>query len=197
MRRLSSLVLILTLLRLGFAQTGAQSISIPPLTEVEIELLDNLSSETMRDGQSVAFKVVKPVVVNGATIIDAGLPVFGEVRSVQSAGAWHKAGCFDLVLKPVRLEDGLTVTLDFQRPKLLGTRKEKTGEVIGTSMMLTYYFPLIPVALIGGAKKGKPYQIRAGERYLVHVVSSERASASSESSEPSVSEHPKAKPSPQ
>jgi len=52
----------------------------------------------------------------------------------------------------------------------LNARGEKTGEAIGTALVMTYYFPLIPAALIAGSRKGKPFKVRAGERYLVYVT---------------------------
>jgi len=38
-----------------------------------------------------------------------------------------------------------------------------------------YYFPLIPVALLASSRKGKPFKVRAGERYRVYVVGVEDA----------------------
>ena len=184
MQRLLSLILVFAVWRLGLAQTLTQPTVIPERTEVEIELLDNLSSENLHAGQSVSFRIVRPVVVDGATIMAADMLVSGEVKAVQSSGAWRKAGRFDLVLKPVKLDNGTIVRLDFQRPRLRGTKAEKAGTAIGAAMVLTYYFPLIPVALISSARKGQPYNIRASERYLVYVVSSERSAGLGPSSAP-------------
>ncbi len=184
MRKLLSLVLIFPLMQSGQAQIETHSTTMPPNTEVEIELLENIFSEALRAGQCVAFKVVNPVVVDGTTIMPAGMPVSGEVKAVQSARAWRKAGNFDLLLKPIHLEDGAVVQLDFARPKLLRTKKEKTGNTVATSLALAYYFPLIPAALISWAKKGKAYNIRSGERYLVYVVSSTPEVAPQKTMEP-------------
>lgn len=192
-RRLLALALVISLVHLANAQTDAPQMTVPEGTQVEIQLLDNLSSETLRDGQSVAFKVSRDVAVNGATLMPAGMPVSGEVKAVQAAGAWHKAGSFNLIFKPVRLEDGSMVQLDFHRPKLKSTKGETTGNAIGTTLMLTYYFPLIPVALIGGARKGEPYAIRAGERYLVYVVAAPTGDKAAREAAPAsrVTESPK------
>jgi len=178
MQKMLSLVVVFAMLHTGPAWTEQQAPVIPQNTEVEIELLESVSSETLHDGQTVSFKIVRPVVENGATVMAAGVAVSGEVKSVKTSGAWHKAGAFDMVLKPVRLEDGSIVSLDFPRPKLRGTKKEKTTVAIAAPPILAYYFPVIPVLLIGAARKGKPFEIRAGERYLVYVVSSARAAES-------------------
>jgi hypothetical protein len=168
----------------GFAQGQAHSTVIPPHTAVEIELLDHVSSESLHTSQAVRFKVLTPVVVNGTTVITAGTPIEGEVRAVQASGAWQKAGRFDLGLKPLLLADGTKVNLDFQRPKLRGVKAEKTGMAIAGGLYLTYYFPLIPFALVEGAKHGQPYDIRAGERYLVQVISCEPAAPTAPAKEP-------------
>jgi hypothetical protein len=158
-------------LRLVTGQNEPPPARVPVGTKVEIELLDDLSSESLHNGESVAFKVVSPVVVNGTIHIPAGTPVSGEVKGVQAAHSWHKAGSFALIFHPVQLDDGSVVQLDFAPTKIQGTRGEKTMSAIGTSMVLTYYFPLIPLVLVGAARKGQAYKIKAGERYLVYVVS--------------------------
>jgi hypothetical protein len=175
MFKIFPLVTVFGYVLLGLAQGPAHSTVIPAQTAVEIELLDHVSSESLHTGQAVRFRVLTPVVVNGTTVIAAGTPIEGEVRTGRSSGAWRRAGWFDLGLKPLLLADGTKVKLDFQHPKLRGVRAEKTGAVIADSIFLTYYFPLIPIALVESAKHGKPYEIRAGERYLVQVISSEPA----------------------
>jgi len=165
-------LLVFAFLRCGLSQTASHPAAIPQHTEVEIELIDSVSSETLHSGQPVAFKIVRPVVVNGKRLLAADTPVSGEVAAVKASGAWRKAGSFDLRLKPIQMDDGSIVQLDFHRPERLGTKMEKTGAAVEKSFFLTYYFPLIPVELVKSAKKGKPYNIRSGERYLVYVVSS-------------------------
>lgn len=168
-----SFVVAFASLPAGLAGGQTQPRVIPPQTAVEIELLDHVSSESLKVGQPVRFKVVTPVVVEGTTVIAAGTPVEGEVRAGRASGAWQRAGRFDLGLKPLLLADGTTVKLDFVRPKLRGVKVQQTAAAIAGGLYLAYYFPLIPVALVEGAKHGKPYDIRAGERYLVQVISSE------------------------
>jgi hypothetical protein len=174
MQRLLALVLVCTLLPTGGAQTGIERGVIPPHTAVEIELLENLSSETLHAGQSVSFKIVRPVEVDGVTVMTAGMRIPAEVRTVRSSGAWRKSGYFDLVFKPVPLKNGYIVQLDFYRPKLLGTKGDKTVSAIETSAGVVYAFPLLPFMVAAASRRGRPYTVRSGERYLVYVVASER-----------------------
>ncbi len=166
-------VLVFASLQAAPAGGQAQTTLIAPQTPVEIELLDTVSSESLKVGQPIRFKVVTAVVVGGSAVIAAGTPIEGEVRAGQASGAWQRAGWFDLGLKPLLLADGTRVTLDFLRPKVRGVKAEKTSAAIAGGIGLAYYFPLIPVVLIESAKHGKPYNIRAGERYLVQVIASE------------------------
>ncbi len=179
MRKVFVVVLALGALQPGLSSAGAQGTPVPPQTPVEIELLENLSSQTMQAGQSIGFKVVRPVLVNGTTLLEAGAQVTGEVKTVQASRAFAKNGAFDLILRPIRLGNGTLLHLDFYRPKMRSSAKEKTGAAIVMIPVLAYYFPLIPVAVYDAVRRGKPYEIREGERYLVYVISSESPTANS------------------
>jgi len=106
------------------------------------------------------------------------------VMAANAAGHWGKAGAFDLRLDPLKLADGTQIRLDFHRPTRVRTRGEKAGEDVLTSMVLMYYFPLIPVALLTSSRKGKPFKVRAGERYRVYVVGVEEPAKTTDSPKP-------------
>ncbi len=93
MRKVFVVVLALGALQPGLSSAGAQGTPVPPQTPVEIELLENLSSQTMQAGQSIGFKVVRPVLVNGTTLLEAGAQVTGEVKNSTSvAGVCEERG---------------------------------------------------------------------------------------------------------
>lgn len=177
MRRMLALLLGTALAQSDFAQVTAQSVAVPRGTGVEIELLQDVSSDSLKAGQSIPFKLVRPIELNGETLLPATTPATGIVATVRKSGQWRKSGAFDLTLQPLKLVDGTLVHLDFYRPRRRGERMEKAGTSIGATMYFAYYFPLIPVALIAQARKGKPFVIRSGERYLVYVTSTEAAPA--------------------
>ena len=147
--------------------------TVPVNTPVEIELQEGLSSETLHPGQEIAFKVIRPVIVDGETVISAGTPLAGEVRGAQKAGAFRKAGMLQLALKAIRLENGSLIQLEFPSPRVRSATREKTATGIAAGPVMLYYFPLIPFALAENVKKGAPFTIRAGERYRVYVVRSD------------------------
>lgn len=171
MSRMLAAVLLLALPHPGIAQPAPP---IPDQTPVEIELLQTLSSETMKNGQAVAFRIVTPVVVDGVTVLEPNTPVAGEIKTVNSSGAWQKDGALQLSLKPILRSDGTLVQLDFAHPKLLRPRTSKAATAIGLALMspvMLYYLPAVPIGVIAASRHGKPYEIRAGERYRVYVTS--------------------------
>jgi hypothetical protein len=170
MRRLVAISVVLSTARLELAQVSRQPTVPQSRVEVEIELLEDLSSETLHAGQSIAFKLVRPLDVDGRALLSAGAPVTGKVIKVQTAGNWKRNGAFDLTLDPLQLADGRLAPIEFHHP----SHKNGTGEKISAGVLngfvMSYYFPLIPLALIQAAPKGKPFRIRAGERYLVYAA---------------------------
>ncbi len=182
MRRMLPLLLSSALAQLQSAQVITQAVSIPRGTAVEIELLQDVSSETLKAGQTIPFKLVRPVELKGETLLPAGAPATGIVETVQTSRKWGKSGAFNLALQPLKLADGTIVRIDFPRSsprRTSGNKVEKAVDGTATAIFVAYYFfPLIPVALIAKVRKGKPFTIRSGERYLVYVTSTEAAPAS-------------------
>lgn len=155
---------------------SAQNVPIPLHTAVEIKILEDISSQTLRAGQTIAFDVDHDVLSHGATVIAEGTRVMGEVTQVKAAGVAGRPGSLDLALKPIRLADGSMVQLDFYRPKRRSGKGEKTAYGIAAPFVLFYYWPLLPIAAVQESRNhGQPYLVKAGERYLVYVVSTQPA----------------------
>jgi len=171
MRRLLALLLNIALVQAQLPQAANSVVSVPRGLGVEIELLQDVSSETLKAGQTVPFKLVRPIEVNGETLLPAGTSATGVVEAVQTSSHWGKGGAFDLTLQPLQLADGTLVHIDFPRPQKKSEQAENVGRRTTAVMYYSYYFPLIPVALIAHARRGKPFTIRSGERYLVYVTS--------------------------
>jgi predicted DNA-binding antitoxin AbrB/MazE fold protein len=196
MRSLLALLLITTLGPPQSALATTQEVTLSAGTEVEIELLQDVSSETMKAGQIIPFRLVRPIEINGQIVLVAGTSATGTVETVRTARKWGKNGAFDLRLQPLKLADGTLVDIDFYRPQRTSEKAKKTSVkaakagkdiaegTVAAVYMTYFYFPLIPVALIAGARKGKPFNIRSGERYLVYITSTDVAPA------PTVTEAP-------
>ena len=182
MRPFVSVVLILSLTYCGFGQVAPPAAVVPTGTGVEIELLENISSESLKAGQSVAFKLVRGLEVNGVTLLPAGTRFSGTVTSANPSGHWGKAGAFDLKLDPLKLADGALVRVDFHRPARVNAREEEEGrdDRIGDRNDLLFSADPGPDRRIA---QGQAFKVRAGERYLVYVTGTE-APAATESPKP-------------
>ena len=168
-------MLTISLVCSGFGQTPVPRDALRPGIEVEIELLETISSETLHAGETVPFKLLRGLECDGVTLLPAGTPFVGTVTRANAKGHWGKAGSFDLKLEPLKLPDGTLVRLDFHRVAKRSERDEKTAETIDTAIQMAGHFPIIPVALIAASRKGRPFTIRAGERYLVYTTGTEAA----------------------
>ena len=171
---------------------SAQNVSVPLHTAVEIKILEDISSQTLHAGQTIAFEVDQDIQSDGVTVIAKETRVTGEVTQVKAAGVAGRPGSLDLALKSIRLADGSTVQLDFYRPKKRSGKGEKTAYGIVAPFVLFYYWPLLPIAAVQESRNhGQPYLAKAGERYLVYVVSTRPASEESEQLTPPASASPK------
>lgn len=133
-------------------------------TPVEIELLAEASSEKMKAGDIVNFKVVQPVVYKGVVIIDKDAVAKARISEAKKAGRWGKAGKLEWVLQDVVSVDDGRIPLRFTQ-RNVGDSKGSTVAVaaVATTVLLG------PLGLLWGLKKGKPVVIQPGNRYNVFV----------------------------
>jgi hypothetical protein len=177
MCRLLTLLLSTVLSQLQFAQSTNQGVSVPSGTGVEIELLQDLSSQTLQAGQAIPFRLVRPIEVKGETLLPVGTSVTAIVETSQKAGHWGKKGTFDLRFQPLKLVDGTLVHIDFARPQKKSEAGEKAERAVELGLDFPEDYPYLLILPILKARKGKAVSVRSGERYLVYVISTEAAPA--------------------
>ena len=176
MRRLFALLLSAALAPFQCAQTNNQMVAVPPGTGVEVELLQDVSSQTLRARQTIPFRLIRALEVKGETLLPAGTPVTARVETVQKAGHWGKKGAFDLKLQPLKLADGTLIHIDFARPQKQSETGEKVTSGVEAAADFAEDYPYLLVLPILKARKGKASSIRSGERYLVYITSTEAPS---------------------
>lgn len=144
--------------------TPTKEVVIDDGTPVEIELLAEASSEKMKAGDIVNFKVIQPVVYKGVTIIDKDAVAKARISEAKKAGRWGKAGKLEWVLQDVVSVDDGRIPLRFTQ-RNVGDSKGSTVAVaaVATTVLLG------PLGLLWGLKKGKPVVIQPGNRYNVFV----------------------------
>jgi hypothetical protein len=133
-------------------------------TEMEVELKNNASGQELKVGDIVDFTIVRPVLVNGVTIIDKGASARGRITTAKKAGHWGKAGKLEWAMQDVQAVDGNRLPARFTKREV---GDSKGGTVAVGAVATTVLFP--PAALLWGLKKGKPAIIAAGNRYTVFV----------------------------
>ncbi len=139
-------------------------VKVPDGAEVEIELKNNASGQELKVGDIVDFTVVRPVQVNGVTVIDKGASARARITTAKKAGHWGKAGKLEWAMQDVQAIDGNRLPARFTKREV---GDSKGGTVAVGAVATTVLFP--PAALLWGLKKGKPAIIAAGNRYTVFV----------------------------
>jgi hypothetical protein len=139
-------------------------IKVPDGTEIEIQLKSNVSGQDANVGDIVDFTVVRPVVVNGVTIIEKDAYARGRITTAKKSGRWGKAGKLEWAMQDVQTVDGNRIPARFTKRD---TGESKGGTVAVAAVATTVL--LGPVGLLWGLKKGKAAVIPAGNRYNVFV----------------------------
>ena len=139
-------------------------VKVPDGTEIEVELRNNVSGQEVKVGDIVDLTVVRPVQVNGVTVIDKGASARARITTAKKAGHWGKAGKLEWAMQDVQAIDGNRLPSRFTKRD---TGDSKGGTVAtATAITAVLFFPAAP---LWGFKKGKPAVIPAGTRYTVFV----------------------------
>src|SRR4030095_396760 len=122
---------------------------IPDGTQVDIEAPYTLNSMDFKPNDKISFRVVNPVKVNGATVIEQGAVATGKIDKAKRGGHFGKAGLFVWTMQTVTGVDGSQIPLRVAPTRLRGDSK---AAKVATQMIITgALLPLIaPVALMHG-----------------------------------------------
>ncbi|WP_421837774.1 hypothetical protein [Novosphingobium sp.] len=156
---------------------------IPALAPVDLVLDTDLGSKISKTGETFAFHLARPIVIDGHELVPAGTPGQGEVIHAKKAGGSGTAG--ELVLAARYLSVGS------QRLRLrsmhIAQRSEDAIGKVDAFNAATVMSP-VPVALVGFAitgrnnvfPKGTPAIAKTAE--VFHVPSSDGGGATSDTS---------------
>ena len=144
--------------------TEAVTVKVTDGTEIEIQLTNNLSGQEAKVGDLVDFTVLRPVQVNGVTVIEKDASARARVTTAKKAGRWGKAGKIEWAMQDVQAVDGSRLPARFSK-RAVG---DSSGGTVAVAAVATTVL-LGPVGLLWGLKKGKAAVIPAGNRYSVFV----------------------------
>ena len=161
-------------------------------TPLDIEAVYTVSSLDMRPGDFLSFSVLIPVKVEGVTLIDKDSLVTGRVVEAKRGGHWGKAGRLTWTMQDVVATDGTRVLLQAQKDLPTGQNGIKGtshgGEVatktVLTGVLLAPLFPIAPLALMNGFKRGENAVLPEGKRFVVYVQRDTNITVTAERSGP-------------
>src|SRR6266536_5023089 len=94
---------VLLLAVTSVVRAGEVYTRMPAGTQLQVRMIETLSSETANVGDRFHGTLAAPVVVNGRTLFSKGADVAGEVVNVERSGRLSNPGELDLSLRTVRL----------------------------------------------------------------------------------------------
>ncbi|HEY8458836.1 MAG TPA: hypothetical protein VIM99_00560 [Blastocatellia bacterium] len=156
---------ILAISPAGFAQEQDKRAVIPEGTEIQLALLDPVSSKLSEPGDEIRAVVRRDVVVDGRRLLREGTEVIGRVTLAQPAKRPLKGGRLHITFDRIRLEGSeqriaaqLKSASDFTRDEKVkadaeGTFKEGAGggEVLDNVLAASAIGSVgVTIALLGG-----------------------------------------------
>ncbi|MDT4967787.1 MAG: hypothetical protein QOJ64_2524 [Acidobacteriota bacterium] len=149
----------------GGAETRLVSVNIPSGLSVEVEAPFAVSSQDVREGDSISFRVANPVKVNGVVVIAPGATATARVVKASRGGHFGRAGRLSWIMRDVTAVDGTRIPLQ-TTGKLVGDSK---GAKVATAMVVTgmILWVAAPIALLHGFKRGENAVLPAGKRLEV------------------------------
>ena len=157
------------------AKLGRRELRIPAGTTVEIETAYTVLSSNVRQYDFLSFRVLVPIRVDGLTLIEKDALVTGRVIEAKRGGRWGKSGKLSWVMLDVVAVDLSRVPVQPHQELPGGSDRisgiSHGGEVAAkAAIMSAIFFPLAPVAIIGGAfKRGEDAILPQGKRFVVYV----------------------------
>jgi len=143
------------------------TLTIPRGTVVEIEAAYRINSQETKKGEAITFKVLKAVQVGEHTVIAAGAIATGRVVVASRGAHFGRAGRLAWTMETVNAVDGSSVPLQ-TGGRVVGDSK---GAKVATRIAITGFllWPIAPVALLHGFKRGENAFLPQGQRFEVTV----------------------------
>lgn len=142
-------------------------LKIPAGIVVDVEAAYDVSSQQVREGEAISFRVVNPVLVDGVVVVAAGTTATGRVTKAARGGHFGRAGLLVWSMQDVTAVDGSRVPLEFATRQ----RGDSKGAKVATQTILVGAMlgPFAPLSLLHGFKRGENALIPAGKRFGVFV----------------------------
>jgi hypothetical protein len=146
-------------------------------TQLDIESTHLISSLDTRLGDLLSFRVLVPVKIDNNMVIEQNALVTARVVKAKKAGHWGKAGKLAWVMQDVVAVDLTRVPLTAQADVPAGEQRvtgtshgaEVATKTVVLGALLAPAFPIAPLALMSGFRRGENAVIPEGKRFVVYV----------------------------
>jgi len=146
-----------------------EELRIPDGTRVSVRLLQSISSETSKQGDSVSFEVIEDVSVNGHVVIKQGAPARGAILEAAPKGRMGRAGKLVFAITETKGIDGSTIRLRSANAK--SGESHVTGVVVTTAIVAWLVPPVAPIMLL---RHGSDVGSAEGSRFDAFVEGDHR-----------------------
>ena len=171
-----------------FQPAPVRELKLTAGTQIDIEAAYTVSSIDLKPGDLLTFRVLVPIVVDGVTVIDKGSLVTARVAEAKRAGHWGKAGRINWIMQDVVAADLTRVALQARsdlpngRNGVKGTSHggEVATKTIVLGALMAPVFPIAPLALMSGFKRGEDAILPQGKRFVVYVANDTRVKVPTE-----------------
>ena len=167
MKKLVTVMLILSITLLAGCAYGAPHIMAKAGTEVLLKNIDKLNSKHLKEGQVIQFLAEKSVKdKNGNVLIEQGATAYGTISTAEGAGMVGSAGKLGLKFDSVKSFNDMDIPLT-------GTNESKgqsnTGAAAGAAFIGTFiiFWPLLPASLFF---RGSNAVIQSGTIFRAYVA---------------------------
>lgn len=163
----------------GSTQPQSREVKLPAGTPIDIESAYTVSSLDLKPNEFLSFRVLIPVKVDGVTVIEKDALVTARVVEAKRGRHWGKAGRLSWTMLDVVAVDGTRPPVQAQKD-LAGGREGIKGTSHGAEVatktivmgaLLAPLFPIAPLALMSGFKRGENAILPEGKRFVVFVQS--------------------------
>lgn len=154
------------------------AVKLPAGTIVEVEAAYRISSQEVRKGDLLTFRVVNPVKVEGVTVIEPGAVATARVEKASRGGHWGRAGRLAWQMYEVTAADGTRVAIEADGRQVGDSKGAKVAaQTVAVGALLG---PFAPISLFHGFKRGENAYLPQGKRFNVFVRADATVNASVE-----------------
>ncbi|MHA8066277.1 hypothetical protein V7S76_06295 [Aquirufa sp. ROCK2-A2] len=137
-KKTTAAFLLVCLSSFSFHAQASGELVIPAGTRIELETVQNISSETIQPGETVDFKVRSDVSVNNTIVIKAGTIAKGIVVTADHAKGVGKEGNVEIQVKNVQAVDGTLLPLSSNPIARKGENNATLSIILGVLVCLLF-----------------------------------------------------------